>query len=62
MGEKEEVIAMLKYFWEEYGDIEKSTYFDEAKSSSDKDLLAIVFAWENYIKSRKIVDQLIKGL
>ena len=58
----EEDISMLKYFWEEKGDIERYTAFKELKPIIQEHHPELLKAWSDYKASIKIMDAVVNSL
>lgn len=63
MGElTESQISDLKYFWEEWGDLERMASFDDIKPMLQEEKPEVLKAWNEYKTSMKILDIIIKSL
>ena len=59
---KDEDISMLKYFWEEKGDIKKYCEFNDLLPILREEHPEVIIALENYENSLKILNNVIKAL
>lgn len=58
----EEQISLLKYFWEEKGDIEKYHGFEKLKPQIQEQFPELLKAWQDYKASIKIMDAVVESL
>ena len=52
----------LKYFWQEKGDLERLSSFEEMKPQIKKELPSLMRAWEDYKAIRQTLDIIIESL
>ena len=57
-----EVLISLQYFWQEKGDLERLTTFEELTPLLEKEKPEILKAWRDYKASKKILDIVIESL
>lgn len=57
-----EHLDMIKYFWEEKGDIERYCHFEELKPIIQQEKPEILKAWYDYKASIKIMDAVMNNL
>jgi hypothetical protein len=62
MEDMEDIISMLKYFWEENEDLESWTYYEDNLDQLKKEHPEIIAAWENYKASKKALNNILKLL
>jgi hypothetical protein len=60
--EREEQVTMLRYFWEEYSDIEIYAGFEEMRPYLQDNYPEILKAWEDYKMSERMLSTVIKNL
>lgn len=54
-----EHLSMIKYFWDEKGDIERYCHFEEVKPRLKENNPEIWEAWKKYKKSLKILNSVL---
>ena len=59
---KEEDITMLKYFWEEKGDMTRYCDYEEIKEDLDKNYPEISKAYKDYIASKAVYKSIMSNL
>ena len=55
----EECFSMLRYFWEEKGDIKRYCLFEKQKSLIKREFPDVVDAWDDYKESRNRLNRLL---
>lgn len=56
----EKTLDMLRYFWEEKGDIERWTGFDRAAIA--KEYPEVLKAWDDYNTARRLLTAVLRGV
>jgi len=54
--------SMLRYFWEEKGDLSAYCDFEELKPAIRKECPELLWAWQDYLKSVKNLDAICRSL
>ncbi len=57
---REEYADMLRYFWEEKGDIERYTQFSRERMTAE--FPEVLKAWDDYNIARKVLTAVLKGV
>lgn len=55
-------IDMIKYFWQEKGDIERFSSWSELLPALKENYPHLISAWENYKRSEKILNCVVNNL
>ena len=55
-------ISLLKYFWEDKGDLERFGKFEQLKPQIQEQYPELLKAWYDYKASIKIMDAVVKSL
>jgi hypothetical protein len=55
-------ISLLRYFWEEKGDLERYARFEALKPQIQEQYPELLKAWYDYKASIKIMDAVVKSL
>ena len=56
----EEMLDMLRYFWEEKGDIERYSGFD--REAIAKAYPEVLKAWDDYNTARRMLNAVLRGV
>lgn len=57
--ERQELLSMLRYFWSDYGDIERYTSYDEA--IVEREFPEVLKAWKDHKAAEKMVTIVLRG-
>lgn len=58
--DREEMLSMLTYFWQEKGDIERWSSFDREKVAAE--FPELLKAWDDYVTAHKVMNAVVSGL
>lgn len=58
--EREEMLNMITYFWQEKGNLERWTGFDREKIAAE--FPEVLKAWDDYKTAGKVMDAVVRGL
>ena len=62
MNLSNEDIRMIKYFWEERGDLERWVSWLEKVPLFEKECPELIKAWRDYLMSKRILDIIVESL
>ena len=59
---KEEDIYSVIYFWEDKGDLDRMSSWDELRDDFAKEYPELIKAWDNYKTAARIMDIVVNSL